>query len=114
MCKRISFSHLRLFVTDECLMTRVVRLSYRFHARVINNRNCVYASTSCGSHPMTISLIQQDRILPVQLFCTSMRTETKQNTCVSLSYMPMYLYNNLFKTASESENSACDGVVLHG
>ena len=61
-----------------------------------------------------IHIFQQDRILPVQLFCTSIRTETKQNTCVSLSYMPMYLYNDFVKTASESEKGACDSVVLHG
>ena len=34
MCKRISFSHLRLFVTDEGLMTREL---CDCHARVINN-----------------------------------------------------------------------------
>ena len=56
-------------------------------------------------------IFQQDRILPVQLFCTSIRTETKQNTCVSLSYI---LCICIFKTASESEKVACDGVVLHG
>ena len=78
-------------------------LSYRFHARVIN-----ILQLCLSKYGVVLILykyiFQQDRILPVQLFCTSIRTETKQNTCVSLSYIPMYLY---FQTASESEKVAC-------
>ena len=68
------------------------------------------ASTSYGSHPIIVSF---NRTESYQYSCFvhhAIRTETKQNTCVSLSYMPMYLYNDFFKTASESEKGACDSV----
>ena len=64
------------------------------HALVINNLTTIVilkACTSCGSHPIIVSF-NKDRILPVQLFCTSIRTETKQNTCMRFPFVHAYVF----------------------